>query len=277
MAIGLRKTDPTKTDWAYAPVSTGVLRLSNGIPVNKPPWALVTATDMNRGEHIWSRAIGGAPDSIRNHPLLKDLPLDFDNMGQISVRPSPLVTKSLLFIAESANIGGDPGGKMFRAYDKTTGAVVHEFTLPGLTSGAPMTYEHRGRQYIAVALSAQGQPAELVVLSLPGARMPSASGTVAAATAPAASAERVTATPEQLATGRDLFARNCAMCHGPAGKGIPGGSAPPLTATGSLTDVVNFITRGAPEMPGFSATLSAGQIDALARFVKVGLAPAQDN
>ena len=277
MGLGLRMSDKSKTEWEYSAVSGGVLRLPNGLPLNKPPWALVTATDMNRGEHIWSRSIGGASDEIRNNPAIKDLDLDWDNMGQISVRPSPLVTKSLLFMAESANIGGDPGGKMFRAYDKTTGAVVHEFELPGLTSGAPMTYEHRGRQYIAVALSAQGQPAELVVLSLPGARMPSASGTVTAATAPAASAERVTATPEQLASGRDLFARNCAMCHGPAGQGIPGGSAPPLTATGSLTDVVNFITRGAPEMPGFSATLSAGQIDALARFVKVGLAPRQDN
>lgn len=278
MAIGLRKTDPSRTDWTYAPVSSGVLRLPSGIPVNKPPWALVTATDMNRGEHIWSRSIGGAPDSIRNHPQLKDLPLDFDNMGQISVRPSPMVTKSLMFMAESANIGGDPGGKMFRAYDKKTGAVVHEFELPGLTSGAPMTYEHRGRQYIAVALSAQGQPAELVVLSLPGARMPSAAGAVAAPTTTAATpAARVEATPQQLATGRQLYAANCVVCHGSTGQGIPGGSAPPLTATGALTDVVNFITRGAPEMPGFSATLSAQQIDALARYVKVGLAPPQEN
>ena len=198
-------------------------------------------------------------------------------MGQISVRPSPMVTKSLMFMAESANIGGDPGGKMFRAYDKKTGAVVHEFELPGLTSGAPMTYEHRGRQYIAVALSAQGQTAELVVLSLPGARMPSATGATTATAAAIAPVQRVEATPEQLATGRQLYAANCAMCHGAAGQGIQGGSAPPLTATGTLTVVVNFITRGAPEMPGFSATLSAQQIDALARFVKVGLAPAQQN
>ena len=274
MGLGLRKSDMSKTEWEYTAVSGGVLRMPNGLPLNKPPWALVTATDMNAGEHIWSRSIGGASDEIRNNPAIKDLDLDWDNMGQISVRPSPLVTRSLLFMAESANIGGDPGGKMFRAYDKKTGAVVHEFELPGLTSGAPMTYEHRGRQYIAVALSAQGQPAELVVLSLPGARMPSASGAVAATTTAAAPAAVVTATPAQLATGRDLYARNCAMCHGPAGQGIPGGSAPKLTATGSLTDVVNFITRGAPEMPGFGATLTAEQIDTLARFVKVGLAPA---
>ena len=45
-------------------------------------------------------------------------------MGQISVRPSPLVTKSLLFLASSSNIGGDPGDNKFWAYDKVTGEVV---------------------------------------------------------------------------------------------------------------------------------------------------------
>ncbi len=281
MSVGLRPADPAKTDWAYTTGGGGAtpLRLPNGLPVNKPPWSLVTATDMNKGDHIWSRAIGGASAAIRNNPALKGLNLDFDSMGQISVRPSPLVTKSLLFMAESANIGGDPGGPMFRAYDKKTGAVVHAFKLPGLTSGAPMSYEHRGRQYIAVALSAQGQPAELVVLSLPGARMPSAAGAVTtAATAtptPAAQAERVEATTAQLATGRQLYVANCVICHGPNGEGVQVGSAPALKNTAALADVKNFITRGAPEMPPFGAALTADQIDTLARFVKVGLgAPA---
>jgi glucose dehydrogenase len=271
-AIGLRKADPARSDWEYAVGGGGVLTLPSGIPVNKPPWAILTATDMNRGEHIWSRSIGGAPDAIRNHPLLKDLPLDFDNLGQIAVRPSPLVTTSLLFMAESANIGGDPGGRMFRAYDKKTGAVVHEFELPGLTSGAPMTYEHRGRQYIAIALSAQGQLAELVALSLPGARMPSATGANATAKAAATPSVEVVASPEQLAAGRSLFADNCAMCHGANGQGISGAHAPPLTTVGTLADVTNYIARGAPEMPGFAATLSNEQIDAVARYVKVALA-----
>ena len=104
MGLGLRKSDMSKTEWEYSAVSGGVLRMPNGLPLNKPPWALVTATDMNRGEHIWSRSIGGASDEIRNNPAIKDLDLDWENMGQISVRPSPLVTKSLLFMAESAKI-----------------------------------------------------------------------------------------------------------------------------------------------------------------------------
>ncbi|HEX5005548.1 MAG TPA: PQQ-binding-like beta-propeller repeat protein [Hyphomonadaceae bacterium] len=270
MGLGLRKSDMSKTEWEYTAMSGGVLRLPNGLPVNRPPWALVTATDMNKGEHIWSRAVGGASDEIRNHPALKNVELDFDNMGQISVRPSPLVTKSLLFLASSGNIGGDPGDNKFWAYDKKTGKVISVFELPGLTSGAPMSYSFNGRQYIAVALAAQDQPAELVVLSLPGARQPSASGVAAAV--PARSAEKVEATAAQLATGRDLFARSCAVCHGAKGEGIPGGSAPALANAPGLQDVKNIISGGAPEMPGFATTLSAEQIDAIARFVKVEFA-----
>jgi mono/diheme cytochrome c family protein len=148
--------------------------------------------------------------------------------------------------------------------------VVSVFKLPGKTSGAPMSYSHNGRQYIAVALAAQGQPAELVVLSLPGARMASAAG-VSGATATAA-AERVEATEVQLATGQQVYGQNCAICHGAQGQGIPGGSAPQLRNAAALADVKNIISRGSAEMPGFAASLSPDQIDAVARFVKVRLA-----
>ncbi len=274
MSLGLRPADPTKTDWQYTTGGGGAtpMRLPNGLPINKPPWALVTATDMNKGEHIWQRPIGGAPESIRRNPAIAELNLDFDNMGQISVRPSPLVTKSLLFLASSSNIGGDPGDNKFWAYDKKTGDVVSVFELPGKTSGAPMSYSHNGRQYIAVALAAQGQPAELVVLSLPGARQASAAGVATATPALPAPAERIEATPAQLAMGQAAYARTCAVCHGPQGDGIQGGNAPPLKATASLADVRNIIARGSAEMPGMAAVLLPEEIDAVARYVKLRLA-----
>ncbi len=280
MSIGLRKTDPSLTDWEYTPArGGGLMYLPNGLPVNRPPWALVTATDMNKGEHTWSRSIGGAPDWIRNHPAIKDLDLDWDNMGQISVRPSPLVTKSLLFLAESANIGGDPGGKMFRAYDKVTGEVIAEIELPEKTSGAPMTYQHDGRQYIAMALSTREHPAELIVLSLPregDKETVSVTGNVssnaAAATQTSAATETITATPEQLAEGRSAFQTYCSACHGTTGQGIPGSNAPALRSLSSLQEVRNIITTGNAEMPAMSAILTATQIDAVSRFVMMELA-----
>ena len=233
MAVGLRKADPKLTDWHYTAAGgdgATPMRLPNGLPVNRPPWALVTATDMNRGEHIWSRSIGGAPDSIRNHPALKGLKLDFDNMGQISVRPSPLVTKTLLFLAESANIGGDPGGKMFRAYDKATrqsgrGDRVARENL-GRADDVPA---QRSANTLPIALSEQDHPAELVALALPRAGDPPV---VAPPTPrPISSHSRESesnATPQQLALGADVYRQNCAACHGPRGEGVTGSNAPPL-------------------------------------------------
>ena len=82
------------------------------------------------------------------------------------------MTKTLLFFGEGTNdgvIAAPPGygGKMFRAYDKSTGQVVWEMELPGGTSAAPMTYLFKGKQYIVVALGWKDMPAEWVALALP--------------------------------------------------------------------------------------------------------------
>ena len=39
--------------------------------------------------------------------------------------------------------------------------------LPQSTTGVPMTYMHKGKQYIVVATGARGVPAELIALALP--------------------------------------------------------------------------------------------------------------
>src|SRR5690606_5900388 len=143
-----------------------------GLPIVRPPWSKITATDMNTGEHVWWRAIGPAPDYVRNHPDLQGLGLDFSNMGYPSIRPSPLVTKTLLFLGDSGALSGDPGGNMLRAYSKKTGAVVAEIELPSKSTGAPMTYMHRGTQYVVIAVSTRQHPAELVALALPDRVVP---------------------------------------------------------------------------------------------------------
>ena len=268
MSVGLRKADDSLTDWKYVQGrGGGLMYLPNGLPINRPPWSLVTATDMNKGEHVWSRGIGSAADWIRNHPAIKDLDLDWDSMGQISVRPSPLVTKSFLFLAESANIGGDPGGKMFRAYDKQSGEVVAEIELPELTSGAPMTYMHEGRQFIAMALSTREHPAELVVLSIPQKGDEKFVSTALSTGSDTTNANSVAATPAQLAAGQQVFAQQCAACHGPQGGGIPGSNAPALNVALDLTDVKNIITNGNAEMPAMGSILSAEQLEAVTRYV----------
>jgi quinoprotein glucose dehydrogenase len=138
-----------------------------GLPLVKPPWGRITAIDLNSGEHLWMVANGQAPDYIRNHPALKGI--DLSNTGRPS-RSLLMVTKTLLFGPEGNNLWASPagaGGNVFRAYDKKTGKVVSELSLPAMATGVPMTYMADGRQFIVLAVGAAGVPAELVALALP--------------------------------------------------------------------------------------------------------------
>ena len=138
-----------------------------GLPLVKPPWGRITAIDLNTGDHMWMIANGSAPDYIKNHPALKGI--DLSNTGKPS-RSLLMVTKTLLFGSDGNNLWASPagaGGNTFRAIDKKTGAVIHEMTLPAMTTGIPMTYMVDGRQFIVVAVGAAGFPSELVALALP--------------------------------------------------------------------------------------------------------------
>src|SRR5438105_2089971 len=131
----------------------------------KPPYAKLTAIDLNKGEILWAVANG---DGLKNHPAFKGL-----NLPAIGTpgRNAAIVTKSLVFMGEGSDAGvGVPagfGGKMFRAFDKKTGRIVWEMALPAGVSNSPMTYMVNGKQYILVAVSGRQFPGELVALALP--------------------------------------------------------------------------------------------------------------
>ena len=137
-----------------------------GLPFTKPPYGRVTAIDLNRGEHVWMAANG---DGQRDHPALTGL--DVPPLG-VSSRPTPLLTKTLLFLGEGSDalpsiVPTIGRGKMFRAYDKATGTVLWETELPGGAVSGPMTYLFDGKQYIVVPVGDRQNPAEWVALGLP--------------------------------------------------------------------------------------------------------------
>ncbi|MFN8058674.1 MAG: PQQ-binding-like beta-propeller repeat protein [Vicinamibacterales bacterium] len=136
-----------------------------GLPITKPPYGRITAIDLNTGDHVWMAANGDGP---RHHPALEALHLP--PLGQMG-RVGPLLTKTLLFAGEGSAVGlsipPGGGGRMFRAYDKATGAVVAELPLPAGVTGSPMTYLHAGIQYIVVAVADDGHAPELIALALP--------------------------------------------------------------------------------------------------------------
>ena len=138
-----------------------------GLPLIKPPWGRITAIDLNSGDHLWMVPNGETPDCVKNHPALSGLEIPKTGKPE---RSGILVTKTLVFAGEGGGLFATPtwaGGPMFYAYDKQTGEIVWEVELPKNQSGIPMTYMLDGKQYIVMAMSARGEPAELVALALP--------------------------------------------------------------------------------------------------------------
>ncbi|HEY7800608.1 MAG TPA: PQQ-binding-like beta-propeller repeat protein [Hyphomonadaceae bacterium] len=279
-AAGLAPTDPSRSNMKYTASGNHVVQGPRGLPLFKPPYSEVVALNMNTGEHAWRIPLGKPNASIRNNPAIKDLPLDWDSMGDFDIRPSPLLTKELFFFGASGNLAGGTGSPAFRAYDKTNGKVVWEMDLPSLVTSAPMTYMLNGRQYIVVAVSARGKPAEMVALTLDGVSEngPAPAGGVPLAAAPPstrAAAMAVAATPEELALGKSKFDQLCVVCHGENGRGGTAVGAPPVNNRTDFANIGRVIAQGQGEMPSMAAALSPAEIEAIAKHVVKTLGPQQ--
>jgi quinoprotein glucose dehydrogenase len=137
-----------------------------GLPIFKPPYGQITAIDMGKGEILWQVAHGETPDNIRNNPALKGVPIP--RTGRPGVF-GVLVTKTLVIAGETGFFTNAEGkrGALLRAYDKSTGKDAGAVYIPAGQGGTPMTYSLNGRQYITVAISGPGFPAELISYRLP--------------------------------------------------------------------------------------------------------------
>jgi quinoprotein glucose dehydrogenase len=138
-----------------------------GLPLIKPPYGRVTAINMNTGDHVWMAPIGGTPENIRNHKMLKGvtIPRYTGRPGRTGI----MVTKTLLFAGERGPLDTVDGQTVswFRSYDKATGNIVSEMQIPANVTNIPITYMAGGKQYIVIAVAAVGKPAELLALAVP--------------------------------------------------------------------------------------------------------------
>jgi len=138
----------------------------DGLSILKPPYGIIAAIDMTKGEILWRIAHGATPDNVRNHPKLQGM--DIPRTGQRG-SVGMMVTKTLAIAGDMlvTNPGDRERGAMLRAYDKITGKEVGEVWMPSRQSGAPMTYSIDGKQYIIVAISGGSYPGEIRAYSLP--------------------------------------------------------------------------------------------------------------
>jgi len=130
-----------------------------GLPILKPPYSRITTIDLNTGEFAWVVPLGTTPSRVSQHPALRGI--NVPNTGGINLHATLLVTKTLLIAGE-----GWGGAPIIRAYDKKTGAVLAELSIPGMMGSMPMTYMVNGKQYIAFTVGSPTEPAELVALAL---------------------------------------------------------------------------------------------------------------
>jgi len=108
----------------------------DGYPANKPPWGTLNAINLNTGKFAWKVPFGEYPDLLK-----KGLP----NTGSMNFG-GPLVTAGgILFI------GATDYDHKLRAFDKATGKLLWEATLPAAGNATPSTYQVNGRQYLVIA------------------------------------------------------------------------------------------------------------------------------
>ena len=117
---------------------TGYLRFydPDGYPAVAPPWGTLNAINLNTGEYVWKHPFGEYPELAAQ--AMKDT--GTENYG------GPLVTAGgLLFI------GASNYDKKFHAFDKATGKLLWETTLPFAGNATPITFRVKGRQYVVIA------------------------------------------------------------------------------------------------------------------------------
>ena len=114
-----------------------------GYPAVAPPWGTLNAINLNTGEYVWKIPLGEYPDLAAKG--LKNT--GTENYG------GPIVTAGgLLFI------GATSYDKKFSAFDKSTGELLWEATLPFSGTATPATYEVDGRQFVVIAAGGGRDP-----------------------------------------------------------------------------------------------------------------------
>ncbi len=107
-----------------------------GYPVVKPPWGTLNALDLDTGEYLWQIPLGEYT-KLAARGLTKT---GSENYG------GPVVTAGgVLFI------GATIYDRKFRAFDKRTGELLWETTLPHAGTATPSTYQVDGCQYVVIA------------------------------------------------------------------------------------------------------------------------------
>ena len=108
-------------------------------PCQKPPWGQFTAINANTGDIVWQVVLG----------ITDELPEGKKNTGRINMGGSIATAGGVVFI-------GATNDKRFRAFDAKTGKELWVTKLDNSAIAVPMTFEAKGKQYVAITGSGGG-------------------------------------------------------------------------------------------------------------------------
>jgi glucose dehydrogenase/cytochrome c553 len=113
----------------------------DGYPATATPWGTLNALDLKTGRYLWQIPFGQYPE------------LAAKGMGDTGSENygGPVVTAGGLIFIAATNFD-----HKIRAFDKTTGELLWEATLPFAGNATPAVYEVNGREYVVIASGGSG-------------------------------------------------------------------------------------------------------------------------
>jgi len=108
----------------------------DGYPAIAPPWGTLNAINLNTGKYVWKIPFGEYPELAAK---------GMKNTGSENYGGPVVTAGGLLFI------GATNFDKQMHAFDKSTGKLLWQATLPFAGNATPATYEVNGRQYVVIA------------------------------------------------------------------------------------------------------------------------------
>jgi glucose dehydrogenase len=108
----------------------------DGYPATATPWGTLNALDLKTGKYLWQIPLGQYPELAAKGMV----DTGSENYG------GPIVTAGGLVFIAATNFD-----HKIRAFDKTTGKLLWEATLPFAGNATPATYEVNGRQFVVIA------------------------------------------------------------------------------------------------------------------------------
>jgi len=132
----------------YLPYRSSGLQIftdNEGYPPITPPWGTLNAIDLNKGEIAWKIPFGEYPRLAAK---------GITNTGSDNYGGAVVTRNGLLFI------GATTYDKKFHVFDKATGKLLWETTLPVSGNATPSLYMVNGREYVVIACGGGKNDAE---------------------------------------------------------------------------------------------------------------------